>query len=95
MTTARAHVQVYGMVQGVYYRVSTKNQAVSLGLTGWVRNCPDGSVETIIEGNKDLVEDMLAWCEEGPVGANVDRLSVDWELYTGEYSTFKIAPDKV
>ena len=94
MSTSRAFVQVHGKVQGVYYRVSAQKQALYLGVTGWVRNCPDSSVEMVIEGNKEHVEAMLAWCKVGPAGANIDRISVDWEPSTGEFTNFHIAPDK-
>lgn len=95
MSMVRAHVVVQGKVQGVYYRVCTQNQALLLELTGWVRNCPDGSVEVIIEGDRERVEELTAWCKKGPAESAVSDLSVDWQPYTGEFNDFDIAPTKV
>ena len=94
MQMVRAQALVRGKVQGVYYRASAQKKALSLQLTGWVRNCPDGSVEGIIEGGREQVEAMLAWCKQGPPGASVERLTFDWAPYTGEYRTFLITKDK-
>jgi len=70
----RVHVWVSGQVQGVGYRYATQQQASGLGLTGWVRNLPDGRVEAVFEGPPDLVAQMVAWCEQGPDTAQVDRV---------------------
>ncbi|MCL2766656.1 MAG: acylphosphatase [Peptococcaceae bacterium] len=94
MSTVRAHFLVSGKVQGVYYRASTKKKALALGLVGWVRNCPDGSVEGVVEGDKDRVDDMLLWCKEGPRRSVVDDVAVDWESSTGKFKTFSVKPDK-
>ena len=94
MSRARAHVKIEGKVQGVYYRACTQQEALALGLAGWVRNCPDGSVEGVIEGDKDKVESLLAWCRQGPPGAKVSALNTEWEAYQGEFSSFDIAPDR-
>ena len=95
MAMVCAHVVISGKVQGVYYRVSAQKKALSLNLTGWVRNLPDGSVEGVVQGEKERVEEMLAWCRQGPPSAAVTGQIVDWPPYTGEYSTFIVAPDKV
>jgi acylphosphatase len=50
-----------------------------LGLAGWIRNVPDGSVEAVFEGPQDAVESMLRWCERGPAGARVDSVDVTWK----------------
>lgn len=76
--TARARVRVTGRVQGVYYRQSTVEMANGLGLTGWVRNQPDGSVEAVFEGEKAAVDQAIAWCHHGPPRAAVDEVSVEW-----------------
>ena len=75
MKTAR-HVRVSGRVQGVFFRVWTKEQADALGVGGWVRNCPDGSVEAHVEGDADAVERMIDAMRKGPGGANVERVEV-------------------
>ena len=67
----RARVWVAGMVQGVFFRYETRERARARGLSGWVRNLPDGRVEAVFEGPQDAVEAMVAWCREGPRGAEV------------------------
>ena len=62
----RAHVVVHGAVQGVFFRVETRDRARSLGVGGWVRNTADGSVEAVFEGDDERVESMVAWCSRGP-----------------------------
>jgi acylphosphatase len=86
----RAHIYVSGRVQGVYYRKNARRRALSLGLTGWVRNLPDRRVEAIAEGERDRVEDFLGWCREGPSMAIVRAMEVSWEAATGEFETFRI-----
>jgi acylphosphatase len=76
---ARAHVKIQGRVQGVYFRASTVRQAQDLGLTGWVRNCADGSVEAVAEGSRDQIELLIAWCNRGPPGAQVSKVTVQWD----------------
>ena len=76
--TARAHVVVKGRVQGVFFRAETRDRAQSLGLAGWVRNNPDGSVEAAFEGDRERVESMVGWCRKGPAHAQVDDVAVDW-----------------
>ena len=63
---ARVHVVIEGRVQGVFFRASTRDEARARGLTGWARNLPDGRVEALFEGDKRVVENMLAWCRKGP-----------------------------
>ena len=86
----RAHIYVSGRVQGVYYRKNVMRSALSLGLTGWVRNLPDMRVEAVAEGERDRVEDFLGWCRKGQSMAIVRGLEVDWEAATGEFNTFRI-----
>jgi acylphosphatase len=87
---ARIHAYVSGRVQGVFFRSSVADVAESLGLTGWVRNLPDGRVETIVEGERSSVEKVIQFCQRGPPGAYVSNLEVNWEEARGEFSTFKI-----
>jgi acylphosphatase len=75
----RAHVRVQGSVQGVFFRVETRDRARSLGVSGWVRNLQDGAVEAVFEGPEDGVESMVEWCRRGPAGARVEAIDVDWE----------------
>jgi acylphosphatase len=75
----RARVRVRGSVQGVFFRAETHNRARSLGVAGWVRNLPDGTVEAVFEGERDRVQSMVDWCGRGPAGAQVDGVDVSWE----------------
>jgi acylphosphatase len=86
----RVHVIVRGRVQGVYFRASTRNRARQLGLAGWVRNCPDGSVEVLAEGQKTHLEQLITWCHGGPPGALVTDLAVEWQQATGEFVGFVV-----
>ncbi len=90
MALKRIHIVVYGRVQGVFFRASTQREARRLGLTGWVKNRPDGSVEIVAEGDEDQVKDLLAWAQHGPTTARVDRLHPKWRSYTGEFAEFRI-----
>lgn len=80
----RARVRVRGRVQGVFFRVETRDRARSLGLVGWVRNCSDGSVEAVFQGEPERVQSMVDWCGRGPSGASVDSVDVNWEEPTDE-----------
>ncbi|SDQ24515.1 acylphosphatase [Microbacterium sp. cf332] len=70
------HVDVEGRVQGVGYRYSLRLEAERRGVAGWVRNRSDGTVEAVVEGPDDAVDDVLAWLANGPPGARVDRTRV-------------------
>ena len=84
MAETRARVEVSGRVQGVWFRAETRRMATSLGLSGWVRNTPDGTVEAAFEGEREDVERAVDWCREGPPLARVDGVSVYWEEPAGE-----------
>ena len=86
----RYHVLISGRVQGVFFRANTWKQARSLGLTGWVRNLPDGRVETVFEGEAIAAEAMLAWCRTGTPPARVDHVEVAEETATGDFTDFEI-----
>jgi acylphosphatase len=75
----RRHVVVHGRVQGVWFRDSTRHEAERLGVAGWVRNRPDGTVEALFEGHPVDVDQVVAWCSEGPPHARVDRVDVSDE----------------
>jgi acylphosphatase len=84
------HLMIHGRVQGVWFRASTQEVAGRLKIHGWVRNMPDGSVETHIQGDDKAVKDMLAWCYQGPPGARVDRIDISEVTPQAEYKTFSI-----
>lgn len=88
---ARVQVLVSGRVQGVFFRDHTRRWAGSLGLTGWVRNLPDGRVEVLAEGEKDRLDDLLGRLKQGPPMAEVADLEVSWENFKGEFADFRIA----
>jgi acylphosphatase len=86
----RAHVIIRGRVQGVWFRGSARDEAVRLGLTGWVRNRTDGAVEAVFEGPQSRVQEMVVWCHRGPRMAQVSHVDLRWGEYTGESSEFRV-----
>jgi acylphosphatase len=84
----RAHVYVSGLVQGVFFRASVREQAFEMGVRGWVRNLPDGRVEAVFEGEGEAVERMIEFCRHGPPRAQVSNIDVVWEKYMGEFIHF-------
>jgi acylphosphatase len=86
----RVHVTVHGRVQGVYFRASARDRARQLSLSGWVRNCADGSVEIIAEGEKTRLEQLVVWCHGGPPGAVVTDIDVEWQEATREFTGFVV-----
>jgi acylphosphatase len=87
---SQAHVYINGRVQGVNYRFYTRQQAIELGLHGWVRNVRDGRVEAVFQGEQSAVLKMLKWCELGPPSARVTDVEVDWQTPLELYSSFEI-----
>ncbi|MFY9397659.1 MAG: acylphosphatase [Desulfomonilia bacterium] len=71
------HARIHGIVQGVWFRASTREQAQMLGIAGWVRNTPDGAVEVHMQGDSRAVDRLLDWCRQGPPGARVDRVDTE------------------
>jgi len=86
----RVHVYIEGEVQGVCFRAYTRHEATRLGLTGWVRNLPDGRVEAVFEGDPANVEEMVKWCRHGPSYASVQGVKVHWGQGTGEFEGFEV-----
>ena len=86
----RVHVFISGRVQGVFFRASTKEEAIRLGVAGWVRNVPDGRVEAVFVGDSVSLESMLSWCRRGPSGSRVDDVEVKWEEYQEEFDGFSV-----
>lgn len=90
MSNIRVRLIIEGRVQGVWFRDSTRKQAVGLGVSGWVKNRPDGKVEVLAEGEELMVKKLVAWCHHGPPHANVTRVDQEEEPWQGEYGSFDI-----
>ena len=86
----RVSVTVYGLVQGVAFRHYTSLRAMELGVSGWVRNLPDGSVAGVFEGDENAVNALVDWCRQGPPAAVVERLELRQEVCSGEFRGFSI-----
>lgn len=86
----RLHAVVEGRVQGVGYRYFVEENASALRITGWVRNRWDGSVEVLAEGDRPVLEKLLAALYQGPRSSSVEEIKQDWQPATGEFSRFNI-----
>lgn len=81
---------VHGRVQGVYYRSFARRRAAELGLAGYARNLPDGTVEVRAEGERERLKQLIGHLESGPPAARVTKVVTDWSEYTGNYAGFTI-----
>lgn len=90
MELKRVRAVVLGRVQGVSYRAYTEEQATRLGLTGWVRNKADGTVELEAEGPAGQVEALIEWCRGGPPAARVTAVETQWIAPTGGQADFSV-----
>ncbi len=88
--TRRARLKITGRVQGVYFRASACQEAQKLGLTGWVMNCHDGSVELVAEGSSEQIDQFIVWCRRGPSGARVLEVNIRWEQAEKGFYSFSI-----
>jgi acylphosphatase len=86
----RLRLEISGRVQGVWYRGATEAEARRLGVDGWVRNRPDGSVEALIEGEAEAVRALADWCRHGPSGARVDGVRESPEPVGDDLAGFRI-----
>jgi acylphosphatase len=86
----RTRILISGMVQGVLFRREITRLSQRLGIVGWVRNLPDGRVETVAEGEKEKLDELIQFCRVGPVGARVKNIEISWSEYKGEFQGFKI-----
>ena len=89
-TKERLSVQITGRVQGVGFRNFTQMRARQLGVTGWVRNEPDGSVRLEAEGPRGALEDLQAAVQDGPRMARVETVDAEWTDATGEFEVFRV-----
>jgi len=83
MAAVRRRVVVHGHVQGVFFRDTARRVAERHGVTGWIRNNPDGTVEAVFEGEPEAVERLVAFCREGPRGARVEAVDIDDQAAQG------------
>ena len=90
MAQKRIQLLIRGRVQGVYFRAAAMREARRLGITGWVRNRPDGCVELLAEGEEDAIKELSSWANHGPSAARVDGVDIRWRGYTGEFPEFQI-----
>ena len=86
----RLSIKVYGRVQGVFFRQSTQVKARQLGVVGWVRNEPDGSVAMEAQAEEDKLKDFLGFCQKGPPASEVEKMEVSSALEPGGYQDFDI-----
>ncbi len=83
------HVSITGHVQGVFYRAWLRDEADRIGVTGWVRNCPDGRVEAHVEGEAAAVEQIVERLRQGPSSAQVDAVRL-WDVEPCEFDGFEV-----
>jgi acylphosphatase len=89
MTKIARHVSVTGRVQGVFFRAWIREQADELGVTGWVRNCPDGRVDSHIEGEEAAVQQLLERLHRGPPSAQVEDVHL-WDVELCDFDDFEV-----
>ena len=87
---AQAKLRITGIVQGVFYRDSARKVAQGLGLVGYAKNMPDGSVESIVSGERENINKYAQWCETGPEMARVDNVAIEWINEDIKKDTFEI-----
>lgn len=86
----RVRVLVHGEVQGVNYRAECRREALRRGVSGWVRNLADGTVEAVFAGDESEVDSMVEWCRRGPSAARVGRVEVSREAADGAERSFEL-----
>jgi acylphosphatase len=86
----RVHLRIRGLVQGVSYRATARDEALALGVKGWVRNLPNGDVEAVIEGEPALVDRFIAWAKKGPEEARVESVAVTPDASAEYFHGFEV-----
>lgn len=89
----RAHLIFEGRVQGVFFRANTQRIARELGLTGWVRNLEDGSVEAVAEGEESAIRSLVARLQDEVPAARMKRVREEWSEATCEFRVFEVRGD--
>ena len=90
MPNSAVHMIAHGRVQGVGFRFFVREQAAYWGIKGWVKNLPDGTVEILAEGEKEVLDDFIERIERGPMFGRVSRVTVDWLEPTNSFTHFSI-----
>lgn len=90
MALKQLQLVVRGRVQSVYFPASAQREARRLGIGGWVKLRPDGTLEILAEGEETAIRELYAWAQRGPSAARVDRVDTRWRSYTGEFVDFRI-----
>ena len=91
MDNIRVRLIIQGRVQGVWFRDSTRREAMRLGVNGWVKNRRDGGVEVLAEGPEERVKQLVTWCHHGPSHARVTDVHQTEEAWQGEFDSFDIS----
>lgn len=86
----RLEATVHGLVQGVFFRQTTRQEAQRLKLVGWVANRPDGAVSVVAEGEEAVLQQFVGFLHHGPPGATVDRVEITWTTATAEFNDFRV-----
>ena len=86
----RVHFWVQGRVQAVGFRAFVQQNALQIGVNGWVRNVGYNTVEAVAEGTKEQIEGFLQMVKRGPLGSRVDQFREEWEQVTGEFKAFRV-----
>ncbi len=97
MTSTQVHLYISGFVQGVGFRQFVRSQARKFGITGWVRNLPDGRVEAVLQScktvekeRKEQLDTMIGVCKKGPLISEVEEVAIVWEDVSNNYKDFNI-----
>ncbi|MGE5458311.1 MAG: acylphosphatase [Methanococcaceae archaeon] len=90
MTETRAEILVNGFVQGVGFRYFVYRHALALGLNGFVRNLYTGEVQTVVEGSRAIIEELIKQIKIGPSHSSVKNCRIDWSQSKNEFSSFEI-----
>lgn len=86
----RLNLKIYGRVQMVFFRDSTRRRAIKLNLVGLVANQEDGTVQIIAEGQEENLKQLIKWCYNGSILAKVDKIDINWQEATNQFDKFKI-----
>jgi len=89
-TKIRVRANIVGRVQGVFFRMETQKAANHHGVSGWVKNKMDGTVEALFEGDQKNVNSVLDWCKQGPPLSRVEKVDIVNEEYLGEFTNFEV-----